>query len=133
MERYTDMTIFDLFTTTSYTFLELASQSGGNTVLSETETTGIVKLRDGMIQTDNMEQRESTSTIHIRPNEPFAISLGGNLVGHGIRVAKGNHESAEYRIESQTEGYDFDLGRLEFYLVTLKREAIWQTSDLPLE
>lgn len=124
--------IFDLFENTSYTFLQLDSKSGGNEVVESWDASGIVKLRDGMVQVDNMEAFDSTSTIHIKPNEPFVATLGGNLVGHGVRVEKDNHDSAEYRIEGQVEGYDFDLGAIEFYKVTLKRESIWQ-SDLPLE
>lgn len=123
---------FALFTTTNYTFLQLESGSGGNKIVEEFAANGIVKLRDGMVQVDNVEAFESTSTVHIRPTEPFIDSLGGNLVGHGIRVAKDNHESATYRIEGQTEGYDFDTGKLEFYKVTLKKESIWDESDLPL-
>jgi hypothetical protein len=126
------MEIFSLFSTTSFDFLQLASGSGGNEIIEEWTTDGIVKLRDGMLQTDNIEQREATVTVHIRPDEPFIATLGGNLVGHGIRLAKDNYESAVYRIESQVEGYDFDLGSLEFYKVTLKPESIWE-SDLPLE
>lgn len=125
--------VFDLFPTTNYTFLELESQTGGMKVLSEYEADGVVKLRDGLVQTDNMETRVATSTIHIRPSEAFVADLGGNLVGHGIRLAKDNHDTATYRIESQVEGYDFDKGVVEFYLVTLKRERVWETSDLTLE
>ena len=126
------MAIFDLFTTTNYTFLQLSSGSGGNKVDAEYEANGIVKLRDGMTQVDNMEAFDSTSTIHVRPSESFLATIGGNLVGHGVRVLKDNHDEATYRIIGQVEGYDYDLGSLEFYKVTLKREALWQ-SDLPLE
>lgn len=126
------MDVFSLFTTTSYDFLQLDSKTGGNKIMQEWEADGIVKLRDGMLQTDNMEQREATVTVHIKPSEPFIATLGGNLVGHGIRLAKDNYESAVYRIESQVEGYDFDLGQLQFYKVTLKPESIWAESDLPL-
>lgn len=124
--------VFDHFTTTDYTFLQLESGSGGNRIVAETEANGIVKLRDGMVQVDNVEAFDSTSTIHIRPTEAFVATLGGNLVGHGVRVAKDDHTTAEYRIEGQVEGYDFDSGKLEFYKVTLKRESVWETSDLPL-
>lgn len=125
--------IFDLFALTDYTFLQLESKSGGNQVIESWDASGIVKLRDGMVQVDNMEAFDSTSTIHIKPTEPFVATLGGNLVGHGVRVSKDNHESSDYRIEGQVEGYDFDTGQLEFYKVTLKRESTWETSDLPLE
>lgn len=125
--------IFDLFANTPYTFLQLESGIGGNQVVEEFETTGIVKLRDGMTQQDNVEAFDSSSTIHVRPSDPFVATLGGNLVGHGVRVAKDNHEAETYRIIGQVEGYDFDLGQLEFYAVTLKRESLWETSDLSLE
>lgn len=123
--------IFDLFALTDYTFLQLESGSGGNQVEQSFEASGIVKLRDGMIQVDNVEAFDSTSSIHIKPSEPFIALVDGNLVGHGIRVTKDGKE-AVYRIEGQVEGYDFDLGQLEFYKVTLKRESLWETSDLPL-
>ncbi len=125
--------IFDLFANDPYTFLQLGSGSGGNAVITEYQTQGIVKLRDGMVQADNMETRLTTSTIHIKPSEPFVASLGANMVGHGVRIAKGDYEVANYRIESQIEGYNFETGSLEFYKVTLKRENLWETSDLPLE
>ncbi len=127
------MDVFAIFTPTDYTFLELGSETGGNAILNEWDTTGIVKLRDGMTQTDNVEAFDSQSTVHIRPSEPFITSLGGNLVGNGLRIAKDNHTTAEYRIIGQVEGYDFDTQELKFYKVTLKRESVWETSDLPLE
>lgn len=127
------MDVFTLFTTTSYTFLQLDSGTGGNEILAEYSATGIVKLRDGMVQVDNMEAFDSTSTVHIRPTESFITALGGNMVAHGIRVEKDNHEPETYRITGQVEGYDFDKGKLEFYKVTLKRESIWDGSELPLE
>lgn len=124
--------IFDLFATTNYTFLQLNSGSGGNAVVQEWEANGIVKLRDGMIQEDSTEAFESTSSVHVRPTEPFLAVLDGNLVGHGIRVNNAAGEPVTYRIEGQVEGKDFDLGTTEFFRVTLKRESIWQGSDLPL-
>lgn len=126
--------MFDLFTTNDYTFLELDSKTAGNVVLNEYPANGIVKLRDGMTQVDNTEAFDSTSTIHVRPSEAFVATLGGNMVGHGVRVVKDNHEAEEYRIVGQVEGFDFDTGEIEFYKVTLKRESVssWP-SDLPLE
>jgi hypothetical protein len=133
MEKQEVPTIFDLFQTTDYTFLQLDSGVGGNKIVEEYEANGVVKLRDGMVQEDNVEAFESTSTVHIRPSEPFVATLGGNMVGHGVRVEKDNHEPENYRIIGQVEGYDFDLGQLDFYRVTLKRESIWAESDLPLQ
>lgn len=125
--------MFDLFTTTDYTFLKLDSRAGGNTVIAEYSANGTVKLRDGMLQADNVEAYGSTSTVHVRPSEPFLADIDNNMVGHGIRVTKDGKECL-YRIEGQVEGYDFDLGQLEFYKVTLKKEEIAPSpSDLPLE
>jgi len=126
------MDVFNLFTTTDYELLQLESGAGGNAIVQEWTANGVVKLRDGMVQSDNMETFESGSTLHVRPTEAFIAVLGGNLVGNGVRVAKDNHTTTEYRIIGQTEGYDFDTGELAFYKVTLKRESVWETSDLPL-
>ena len=128
------MTMFDLFTNAPYTFLELDNNIGGNVIANEYLATGIVKLRDGMTQSDDMETYNSDSTIHIKPSEPFIATLGGNMVGHGIRAVNNAGETIEYRIIGQTEGMDFDTGKLEFYRVTVKKESIspWP-SDLPLE
>jgi len=127
------MDVFTLFTTNDYTFLQLDSGSGGNRVVEEFPANGVVKLRDGMVQEDSVESYTASSTVHIRPSESFVASLDGNLVGHGIRVEKDNHEPENYRITGQVEGFDFDLGTIEFYKVTLKRESVWEESDLPLE
>lgn len=86
-----------------------------------------------MLQTDNVESYEADSTIHIKPSESFVSSLDGNLVGHGVRVTKDGYGPLTYRIDGQVEGYDYDTNELMFYKVTLKRESIWDESDLPLE
>ena len=124
---------FALFDNAPYTFLQLDSGVGGNKVLTEWEAEGIVKLRDGMVQSDNVEAYVSTSTVHIKPTEPFVALLNGNLVGHGIRAVNSAAEPVTYRIEGQIEGMDFDTGNLAFYKVTVKKESLWDGSNLPLE
>lgn len=121
--------VWDLFTPTSYTFLELASGTGGNQVVAETPATGIIKYRDGMVQGANAEAYASQTTLHMRPDEPFISTVGGHLalVGHGIRAG-----GDDYRIDGVTVGHDFDDGSVAFYLCTLKKEALW-ASALPLE
>lgn len=126
------MDVFTAFTTDSYTFLQLDSGAGGNKVVKETEATGVVKLRDGMVQVDNVETKNSDASVHIRPGEPFIAEVAGNMVGHGLRITK-NGLTDEYRIIRQVEGFDFDNSTLEFIRVDLKKEAIWQEpSELPL-
>lgn len=132
--------IFDLFHTTDYTFLRLESKSGGNIVAEEYPANGVFKLRSGMVLVDNVESfggggaaQDAVASLHIRPTESFLGDLSAELVGHGVRVSKGGTEPTTYRILGQVEGFDFDTGTLEFYKVTLKRESIWEQSDLPLE
>ena len=125
--------MFELFANAPYTFLQLEACSGGNSIVQETSAYGIVKLRDGMVQSDNMETRNSDSTIHIKPSEPFVATVAGNMVGHGIRAVNYDGKLVTYRITGQTEGMDFDTGKLEFYRVTLKKESIVSCpSALPL-
>lgn len=128
------MNPFTEFPSSDYTFLKVAYKAGGNVVETEYAATGIVKLRDGIVQADNTETYKSTSTIHIRPDEPFIEAVGGNLVGHGIRVSNNVGESVDYRISNQVEGKDFDTNELAFYKVTVKKESFapWP-SELPIE
>lgn len=126
------MDVFTLFTTDNYTFLQLDSGSGGNKIVKETEANGVVKLRDGMVQVDNVETKNSDASVHVRPSDAFIAEVGGNLVGHGMRITK-NGLTDEYRIIRQVEGFDFDTDTLEFIRVDLKREKLWQEpSALPL-
>lgn len=125
------MNPFELFpeAVQQITFLEL-SQGGilGNTIKSTHTFNGILKERKGMTQNQNMELKESTSTLHIPPSEAFIALVGGELVGHGIRATK-NGSTVDYRIVGQPEGYDFDTGELEFFYVTLKQESLAEYAD----
>lgn len=120
---------FDLFDLTAYTFLVLESGLGGNKELEQFETTGVFKSRTGLRQDANAEAYESTSTLHIRPDENFIGTVGGpeKLVGHGVRV-----DGLTYRIEGVSAGKDYENGSVDFYRATLKRESLW-ASALPLE
>lgn len=117
-------TVFDLFQETAYTFLRL-TQGGarGNSIKTSTATTGVFKERNGMVQNNNLETVQSDATLHIHPDEPFLTTLGGNIVGHGIRATK-NGLTQDYRIIGQVEGYNFDTNVLEFYRLTLKAEKL---------
>lgn len=125
------MDVFSLFTTDNYTFLQLASGSGGNKVVKETEANGVVKLRDGMVQVDNIETKDSDASVHIRPSETFLAEVANQLVGHGLRITK-NGETDDYRIIRQVEGFDFDNGTWNFIRVELRREKLWEEPSLPL-
>lgn len=110
------MDVFDVFDLTAYTFLEI-SRGGvtGNVIVSQTSTTGVFKLRSKMVRGENAETKESNATLHIRPDEPFLITTGNNLVGHGVTV-----NGKDYEIVGQTGGQNFDNGILEHYTATLQ-------------
>lgn len=124
------MDVFSLFATTPYTFLQLASGSGGNKEIAATDTTGIFKFRDGMVRDGRSEAYASATTMKMRPAEPFIATVGGPqaLVGHGVRV-----NGTDYRIEAVTSAQNLETGSVYFYTCTLKREALWAESALPLE
>jgi hypothetical protein len=129
------MAVWDVFASEPYEFLFIDQGVEGNTISSTVSAMGIFKLRDGMTQLDNLEQYTSDASIHVHPTESFVDTLEGNMVGHGIRVARGSDATQTYRIINQVDGYDFDLQYLDFYRLVLKREdiATWQGTDLPLE
>ncbi len=130
------MDVFTLFTTSDYTFLKIKQDVTGNTVEEEYAANGVFKIRDAMLQIDNVEQFDGLeASLHIRPSEPFIAALNGELIGHGIRASKDGLTPLDYRIRAIYEGRDFDTGELKFYRVLLKRESLsqWQPDDLPLE
>lgn len=91
----------------------------GNHITAVHEAYGVFKRRESMIQSNNQELRESASTLHIHPEEPFIanITVDGKilLVGHGVRV-----NGVDYEIIGDTGGQNFDDGDLEHYTLTLK-------------
>ena len=106
-------TVFDLFVSVPYTFLEI-SRGGvaGDTIVNTVDADGVFKLRDGMNVNNDQETKSSDATLHIRPTESF-VSTG--LVGHGIAV-----NGRTYEIIGRTEGMNFDTGVVEHYRVTLQ-------------
>ena len=118
--------VFELFTPTAYSFLQLTGGTGGNKVIATTQATGILKYRSGLQQSDTAEAFESSATLHIRPNETFIATVGGHLqlVGHGIEANGDN-----YRISGVSVGTDYDTGLVCFYLCTLKKESLWVPSS----
>lgn len=117
MELYAvDIEVFDVFDLTDYEFLQLSrGEVYGNVIVSSTEASGVFKLRNGMVTTNNAESRISDATLHIRSTEPFVSTLDGQLVGHGIRCG-----DQDYEIIGQTGGKNFHTGVMEHYRVTLQ-------------
>ncbi len=120
---------FELFVTEPYTFLFLKNSIGGKQIDSEVTTTGIIKLRNGKVQSNGRESFTSESTLHIRPTESFVTTVGGpeGLVGHGVRI-----DTETYTIIGVTTAQDYELGRPAFHRATLERLTLSQ-SALPLE
>lgn len=115
-------TVFDLFESTAYTFLQL-SRGGvkGDSITAQTAATGIFKERDGRIDFNaNQSTIDSDATLHVRPTEAFVATLSQNLVGHGIR-----HNGQDYLIIGQTAGRgSVDFSVIEHYRLTLRREEL---------
>lgn len=113
-------TVFDLFDEVPYQFLEV-SRGGvyGNRITAVHDATGVFKRRNGKLQSNNQELRQSASTLHIHPDEPFIanITVDGKIlfVGHGIRVG-----GVDYEIAGDTGGSNFDDGEIEHYTLTLR-------------
>lgn len=110
-------TVFDAFpeAMTDYTFLQI-SRGGvtGDAIISETEAQGIFKERRGMVSNSDQETRRSDTTLKIRPDESYLTALGGNVVGHGIRIG-----GKDYEVTGQTAGHNYDDGTVEHLRLTL--------------
>jgi hypothetical protein len=108
--------IFDVFNLSDYTFLQI-SRGGitGNTIVGTTAASGVFKLRSDMVRNETSETKESNATLHIRSTEPFLVTLGNNLVGHGVQVY-----GKTYEIIGQTGGKNFHNGVMEHFTATLQ-------------
>lgn len=115
-EGTTDMDVFDVFKSVPYTFLQISrGGEGGNTIVSQTSSTGVFKLRSQFVRGDNSETIDSNASLHIRPSETFITTNEQNLVGHGILV-----NNNTYEIISFTGGMNFDTGLMEHYTAVLQ-------------
>lgn len=110
-------TVFDVFTSTPYTFLEIEqSHIRGDVVKSERQLEGVFKEKMGSVQNGNIEAMESSSTLHVRPADFPTVSTCADLVGQGVRVS-----GQEYTIIGATAGTNFDTGEIEHYRLTLAK------------
>ena len=108
------MTVFEAFEQITYTYLEVSrGETYGNRITKETDHLGVFKLRSGMTQSNNMETRESSATLHIHPEDAVG---GGEIVGNGIR-----YDGKDYKIVGVTEGRNFATNEIEHYTLTLER------------
>lgn len=112
-----DVTVFDVSDLTPYVFLYIERGTVAGDVIKGTVDSqeGVFKERSGMIAGSDQEVRESTSTLHVKPTESFAIGLNGDLEGHGIRIL-----GKDYEIKGKTGGKNYHSGVLEHYRLTLK-------------
>lgn len=107
------MTVFDSFIEEPYTFLAI-KRGGvrGNTIKRTATYMGVFKLRNGGSRAGNIEERSSTATLHVHPEdycEPY-----DKLVGQGIEK-----DGVFYEISSLTGGKNFSTGELEHLTLTL--------------
>lgn len=122
--------VFDLFPESirTYTFFELNTGGiFGNTVKRSFDFDGILKERKGMTVNNNMETVESSTTLHIKPDQAFISTLAQyaelGFVGCGIEATH-NGVTKTYRITGYPDGRNFDTGETEFYRLTVKEEKL---------
>lgn len=122
-------TVFDVFTTRPYTFIQTEAVNGGYRSVTEYQANGVVKHRDGKLLNGRQESYDTQTTLHIRPSEPFidAVSGAKELVGNFVRI-----DGDEYRINACTTGTNFDTGVVEHYRATLEKDNL-MVDDLPLD
>ena len=106
------MDVFSLFAETPFVFFEV--KRGGvmdNQIISRRNLKGVFKMRDGMTQ-GSREVHKSDATLHVHP-EDFDNQ---KLVGHGVNI-----DGVDYKIIGQTNGVNFNTGRVEHIRLTLER------------
>jgi len=108
------MTVFDSFREEPYTFLAI-KRGGvkGDRVVETKQLNGIFKLRSSVEESNNMETRTSTATLHAHPQDFVNYA---NLVGQGICK-----DGCSYEIVKVTEGKNFVTGLVEHLTFTLGR------------
>lgn len=111
-------TVFDVFTSIPYTYLEIEqSHIHGDVIKSERDgLMGVFKDKSGQVQNGNMESIESSSTLHIKPADFPEITGCASLIGQGVRI-----NGQEYSISGATAGTNFDNGTIEHYRLTLDK------------
>ena len=116
------MTVFDLFQEVPYEFLVVSrGEVYGNRITERHNSTGVFKLRNEMVQTNNQELRQSAATLHIHPDEPFITSVD---VGQGISC-----QGQDYEIIGQTGGDNYDTGEREHYTLRLQNTSYAEVSE----
>lgn len=111
------MTVFDIFQEQPYTYLQIArGKFEGNVIVSETNLSGIFKERQSQETTGNIELYNSSSTLHVHPEDYANID---EIIGNGVRV-----DGKEYEITNMTRGTNFDNGVVEHLTFTLQRASL---------
>ena len=109
-------TVFDVFKEVSFVYLTISrGEVYGNRIVSQKTLSGIVKIREGMNNQMSRENRESSSTVHVHP-EDFADLTREEIIGNGIQYG-----GADYSIVGMTEGRNFETNTVEHLTLTLER------------
>lgn len=109
-------TVFDVFSETPYTFMEISRGNVYGDVVTEQRTlSGVFKLKTGMTSNNNMEVVDADATLHAHP-EDFADIPTASLVGQGVQV-----DGVMYDIVGVSEGKNFDNGMVEHIYMRLQK------------
>ena len=109
-------TVFDIFKEVSFVYLTISrGEVYGNRIVNQKTLNGVVKIREGMTNQMNRETRDSSSTVHVHP-EDFAGLTREEIIGNGIQYG-----GADYSIVGMTEGRNFETNEVEHLTLTLER------------
>lgn len=113
------MTVFEAFPEgiIDYVFLRIVRGGiKGNYVDERFNARGIFKEKRGLTRSDNVDNAQSSSRLHIYPTEAFIGSVGGlkRLTGHGVQV-----NGYDYSIVGFTVGKNYKNGQVEHITLTL--------------
>lgn len=73
-----DVTKFDVFDTTPYTYLVIEDTVAGKQIKEVHEADGIFDMNSGLIRGENSENVEQGSVLDIRPTESFLTDVPSN-------------------------------------------------------
>ena len=113
------MRVFEAFpdNLVPYRFLKLSrGEVYGNRIVKSRDLIGLFKSRAGIVSVGDRETRESSSTMHVKP-EDFEITgaLEDFFVGNGIEYL-----GSQFEIIGATEGKNHE-GVVEHFRLTLER------------
>jgi hypothetical protein len=91
-----DVTKFDVFSTTPYTYLQISRNSvTGNRIVGSYNAEGIFDMNSGMVRGENSENIEQGSVLDIKPTEPFLEDVPSNREHYTVTLIQTDYSDYE--------------------------------------